>query len=564
MEVYDVIVVGGGISGGLPAATYLQKSGLNVLVVEAKPELGNFSPTHETWPEILDSPHASINFSGNSPAIEDLGLEDYGYQLKTSPVLLGTSHPDGTNALICYDPERTAENFAKHSERDAETILGIQQRVLDRMVEMNELAFFNPHPDPARFERVLQLCADIAGIDLDVLSSMTGVELIETAFESERVRQTVLCPVSLHLQGAPLARGQGAFAVVLSLFYTTGMAVGGNQALVDAVTRCFLDHGGTVYTNCPVERIEVQDGRATAVVLSPAATMPRERFEARQAVISNVGARGTLNLLGEETMRAVDSRLASKMKHWKTDERGSTVTSWLIDGQMPWGSSDFDPLVDEAHLMYRAFDSWESAKSHLFAVQNNDFWGSFGNLIEILNYGSLDPNAVSPEGYRIIRGEEALPYPLHGMGGPEAWDGSLRDELLEKRHDVMDSIAPGFKERILDSYQWTPVDIWRQNQTAVAGQVLGGDFSEDQWILDRMPYRTPVGRLYMSNSVWPLGLTWMAAGYNAAQVVAQDLGVRNQTWWRARPVAWFLRNIERLLQPLEIEKRAPLEEDHVA
>ena len=75
METFDVIVVGGGISGGLPAATYLQKAGLDVAVIEARPELGNFCPTHETWPETLDSPHASINFSGNSPAIEDLELE---------------------------------------------------------------------------------------------------------------------------------------------------------------------------------------------------------------------------------------------------------------------------------------------------------------------------------------------------------------------------------------------------------------------------------------------------------------------------------------------------------
>jgi phytoene dehydrogenase-like protein len=125
METFDVIVVGGGISGGLPAATYLQKAGLDVAVIEARPELGNFCPTHETWPETLDSPHASINFSGNSPAIEDLELESrYGYRIRTTPVVLGTAHPDGTNCLICYDPEQTARSFARHSEADGETVWG--------------------------------------------------------------------------------------------------------------------------------------------------------------------------------------------------------------------------------------------------------------------------------------------------------------------------------------------------------------------------------------------------------------------------------------------------------
>lgn len=554
MDRYDVVVVGGGISGGLPAAAYLQKAGLNVAVVEAKPELGNFCPTHETWPETLDSPHASINFSGSSPAIEDLGLEQYGYRLKASPVVLGTTHKDGTNCLICYDPELTARNFARHSQHDGEKIFALQNRVLEKIVEMNELAFFSPHPDPAKFEQILRLCGYVADVPLDEMESMTGPELVERLFESDRVRQTILCPTALHLQGFPLARGQGAFAIVLSLFYTTGLAIGGNESLVDAVTQCFLEHGGTVLTGCPVEKIEVHDGKAQAVVLSDTATMPGARIEARRAVISGVGARVTLDLVGEDTLRALDSRLASKAKHWKMDERGSTVTSWLIDGQMPWGSAGFDPLIEKAHLMYRAFDSWAGAKDYLVAMLNNDMWRAFGNMIEMLNYGNVDPNAVSPEGHRVIRGEEALPYPMRHLGGPQAWDGPIRDELLAKRNDVVESIAPGFKNRLLEAYQWTPIDIWRGNQAAVYGQVLGGDFSEDQWILDRIPYRMPVGQLYMATSTWPLALSWMAAGYNAAQVVAEDLGVRNQPWWTARPVAWFLQNIERVLQPLEMSE----------
>ncbi|MDQ3947050.1 MAG: FAD-binding protein [Actinomycetota bacterium] len=553
METFDVVVIGGGISGGLPAATYLQKAGLKVCVVEARPEMGNFCPTHETWPETLDSPHASINFSGNSPAIEDLELDTkYGYQIRVSPVVLGTAHPDGTNCLIAYDPNLTAQNFSKHSKADGETVFEIQNRVLEKMVEMNELAFYSPHPDYGKFEEILKICAYVMGRTVDQMSSMTAYELIELTFEADRPRQTFICPVALHLQGAPLARGQGAFAMALSLFYTTAMGIGGNEALVDAVTRCFLDHGGTLLPNCPVERIEVLDGQARAVVLSEGANLPGERIEARHAVISNVGARKTLDLVGEETMGAVDARLASKMKHWKMDERGSTVSSWLIEGEIPWGSADFDPLVTQAHLMYRAYDSWQAAKDYVMAMINNDTWAAFGNMIEILDYGRLDPNAVSPDGYRVVRGEEAIPYPLRREGGPEAWDGPIREEMLRRRTDVMDSIAPGFKERVLEAYTWTPIDIWRVNPAAVYGQVLGGDFSEDQWILDRMPYRMPVRQLYMSNAVWPLGLTWMAAGYNAAGCVADDLGIRNQPWWTHQPVAWFLRNIGRLLEPMSL------------
>ena len=420
------------------------------------------------------------------------------------------------------------------------------------MVEMNELAFFRPHPDPASFERMLDMCAEVWGRTVEEISTMTGPELIELTFESDRVRQTVVSPLALHEHGAPLARGQGAFGVVLSLFYTTGLAIGGNESLVEAVTKCFLENGGTIYTNSRVDRIEVEAGRATAVVLAQDSPFPGARLEARKAIISNAGAPKTMELVGEAVMRAIDPRLASKIKHWKMDMRGSTVTSWLLDGEVPWRSADFDPLIRRSLLTYRAFDSWQGAKDYLAAILNNDTWASFGQVLEILDYGAVDLNAVSSRGRRVIRAEEVLPYPLRGLGGPEAWDGPIREELLQRRNDVMDSIAPGFKERIVDSYQWTPIDIWRSNQAAVFGQVLGGDFSEDQWVLDRMPYRMPIRNLYMSNSVWPAGLSWMAAGYNAAQVVAEDTGVRDQTWWRARPTVWFSANLGRLLEPLEL------------
>ena len=48
-------------------------------------------------------------------------------------------------------------------------------------------------------------------------------------------------------------------------------------------------------------------------------------------------------------------------------------------------------------------------------------------------------------------------------------------------------------------------------------------------------------------SVWPVGLSWMAAGYNAAQVIAQDAGIWRPDWWSARPCEWYLGNLDRLV-----------------
>ena len=553
---YDVIVIGAGLSGGLPCAAYLQKAGLEVLLLEANSEAGTFCPTHETWPGVLDSPHVGVSFAGNSPVVEDLELERYGFRFKVSPVILACTYPDGTNSLICQEPERTAQNFALHSAADGERMLGIQTRVHERMIELNELKVFSPHPDPDKLERILEICAYVMDFSVEDMSTMTAPELCERTFESDAARQILLTPVAFHEHGAPFARGQGAFGTAFALFYTTGVALGGNEAQVQALSQCFLAHGGRVLTNCPVERVVIDGGRAAGVVLDQTAVYPGAEFQARHGVVSNAGVPETLRLVGYSAIRAADHRLASKMRHWKMGLRSSAVTSWLLAGPIRWGSASFDPLIGKALLVYRAFDNWDSAVRYLVDVLGNKTWDFFGQLMEFVDNGAADPHAISPEGHRVMRAEEVIPCALHGLGGIEAWDGPVREQMLERRNAVMARLVPGWNELVLDQYQWSPLDCWRLNRSARYGQAVGGDFSEDQWILDRMPYRMPIDGLYMSNGVWPVGLSWMAAGYNAAHVVARDVGVRNQSWWRARPVRWYLESLDRLLEPLELDRDA--------
>jgi hypothetical protein len=177
----------------------------------------------------------------------------------------------------------------------------------------------------------------------------------------------------------------------------------------------------------------------------------------------------------------------------------------------------------------------------------NDTRKVTGQLMEFTYPAPADPTSISPEGHTVLRAEECFPYALHGLGGPEAWDGPLRHELVAARNAMMNQLVRDWDDAVLDYYDWTPLDNWRLNRSARFGQVVGGDFSEDQWILGRMPYRMPIPGLYMSNGVWPVGLSWMAAGYNAAHVVASDAGVRDQKWWVSRPFEWYEHNLPRLL-----------------
>jgi hypothetical protein len=37
--------------------------------------------------------------------------------------------------------------------------------------------------------------------------------------------------------------------------------------------------------------------------------------------------------------------------------------------------------------------------------------------------------------------------------------------------------------------------------------------------------------------------------------MAEDAGVRDQSWWRSRPCEWYLSNLDRLLAPQHHEPR---------
>ena len=65
-----------------------------------------------------------------------------------------------------------------------------------------------------------------------------------------------MTPVAFWEHGAPFARGQGAFGTTFALYYTTGVGIGGNEVQVDALTRCFLHHGGQLW--------DVRDGRGSS------------------------------------------------------------------------------------------------------------------------------------------------------------------------------------------------------------------------------------------------------------------------------------------------------------
>ena len=152
MRRFDVVVVGAGLSGGLPAAAYLQKAGFAVALVERRVDCGLFYSSYELVPGVLVD-HSPVNFSCLAPAMLDLELERHGYRIHLPDLLYGVASRDGPSILLAAERARTRAELARLSPRDADVFLALTARLAPAAGRLLRLAFFTPHPEAGAASR---------------------------------------------------------------------------------------------------------------------------------------------------------------------------------------------------------------------------------------------------------------------------------------------------------------------------------------------------------------------------------------------------------------------------
>ncbi len=129
---------------------------------------------------------------------------------------------------------------------------------------------------------------------------------------------------------------------------------------------------------------------------------------------------------------------------------------------------------------------------------------------------------------------EKVPFAL--AGDPENW-ASEGEEHARRVLALWAEFAPNLAapEVVVDRFHVTPMDTVKSFPNMHAGDLLVGAFAGGQ-VGDHRPfpgagcYRTPVPGLYLcGGSTHPGGNITGLCGYNAARVIAADLGV--EPWW---------------------------------
>lgn len=548
---YDVIVIGAGISGGIPAATYLQKAGARVLLIDA-----NDGPAYNcrsyTWQGATCTPCAGGYVGGTSPMWADLELEEFGAGLVINPRAIGMVYKNGTSLFLGFlDPETTMKNIAEFSEKDAATWGRMMPRIQETFMELADLIYYQPPSGPT-LDRIMARLAYVADVPVEDFVRMDAWEFLDYRFESDQIKQLLSMGFTSTMVNAdPDRRGEGAAGLLTPFYLVGGQMKGSNQTLVDTTLKVFDHFDGEMWLSSAVESIVVEDGKAVGVKMEEgAAHHAGEIIRAKHAVLSNTGAIQTYKLLGDEVIRSADDKLATKMKYWDNQSRPSSVNVWLLKDMPPWKARAFDPYLQTADWLYIALDEIGDWRTWRDAIVSGDQEGGFQGWWEVFVPGGIDADLRGPNGEVCMRVESVVPYNLLNEDGTfdeELWD-TYKYELVERRTEVFEQFAPGFKDLLIDVVMVkSPKDLWDDNRSLAFGCAQGGAFTGDQSYMGRMPYRMPIENLYMCNSVWPANLTWCGSGYIAAGMIAEDMGIRDQDWWVSKPGQWFNENAQRLV-----------------
>jgi phytoene dehydrogenase-like protein len=522
----DVVIIGGG-HNGLVTAFYLAKAGYKPLVLERRAQPGGAAITEEFYPGFRCSILAHTAGPLRPDIVRDMQLEKHGLRLITPEVGVVSLSPEGRALVLYNDANRSAQEIAKFSQKDAAKYPEFQTSLAKvGKVIGGALALAPPNIDrPNRGDLwgILQTGRSIRNLgkkDMYRLlrwGPMAAADLVAEYFETELLRATIaargifgtfLGPWSAGTSLVLLIRSAGDAHPAGSAYF----AQGGMGAIAEAMASAATHAGAEIRSNAEVIEVRVKDGAAISVVLSTG-----EEISAK-TIISNADPKRTLLKLVDPIHLAPD--FVMKLQHYRmpgTVAKVNLALSGLPEFTALKDAGDTGALSGRIHIgpeidyLERAFDESK--------------YGNFSKqpYLEIAIPSVTDPS-LAPAGKHVMSiYMQYAPYKLKSTD----WD-SQRVALGDTVVRTLAQYAPKLPELILTHQIITPQDL-EDTYGLTGGHIFHGELALDQFftmrpLLDWARYRTPIKNLYLCGSgTHPgAGLTG-GSGANAAREILKDL-----------------------------------------
>jgi phytoene dehydrogenase-like protein len=517
---YDGIIIGAG-HHGLVLGTYLARCGLDILLVDRRLQYGGGLSTQEaTLPGFYHNLHSINHFHiSETPWFRDLNLGERVTYI-TPRYELGQPHLDGTALVFGRDLEETLANVARFSKRDAATFREWNRRAeeITRRIFLPE-RFSEPLPQA---EREALLSRSAIGREFLAVTRRQPFDVVKELFENEHVQLLFLFKVSLF--GTWLVdtlSGTSPMGSVIRAFDLESgyqLCQGGSFNLARGLMEAFIAAGGRFQPQVNIERILIEGGKASGIVLADGRTV-----RARQFVASTLDVHQTFEtLVGRAQFPAAFLEKIDKFQY----------TKWSLFGLHL-------AMHEPARLTAEAFDPniHRTLKWSLGAETMDDLMAAHKDVVAgrvpgIVQFGAgplsvLDPTQAPP-GKHTQYAWHVMPFDPD-LGGQDY--ETFKQEFAEKIIEVFARYAPNMtRKNILAQHVYTGREYVAEFPQMRGGDIFMGAFNAEQVMYNHFGYRTTIDRLYMAGSAaHPGGAISGGAGYISAGIIARDLGLK--LWW---------------------------------
>jgi phytoene dehydrogenase-like protein len=537
---YDAVVIGGGHHGTIMAC-YLARAGMSVCVLERTEHFGGGACSSEGPAPGYLMNHCShwTRFYGH-PAYRDFDLASEGLRYVFPEQNEGMIFDDGSS-LIGYsasrvvDPgtghqersdenvQRTFEQLALVSARDADTYLSL----LDAYETHWKRAFrrhrFSP-PPPWGTPDPLEDLVDVPGSMIEpVHQYMTLRQLAYDFFESTELRilfmRAATTSTGCYPDDVPGLQGLLHVLPLTLSFEPAAIAVGGSQAITDALMSAGRKMGVSYENSAEVDRIVTEGGRATAVELADGS-----RLEAG-LVVSGLGLPQTVLRLLRDT--DVDESLSRRIRNIHYD-RGQLLWANLAIAEPPrYVAEEANPGVAEQPRLY-----WgpKDLDYLTLSYQPEIFTHGFARRPYVLcSVDSFWDETRAPPGGHVV-GVEEFSAPRRMFSRPE-WR-QIKERFMENLLREWQRYAPNMTgENVIAERVYCPDDIERQRPDMAeggysAGSTISSQLGRFRPIAGIDGYRLLFDNLYNCSSNLHSGPgIGRGSSWNCFQEIARDLAL---------------------------------------